>query len=418
MIRRLRYRFILTASAALMIVLSFVVGVINGTMRAILDRQLDRVLNQLVIWDGSTDEAEKQSLHPELGTMLGNHFFRAMVDADGTVLALDLSNAVYLTETAAAELASSAFSGGRSAGRAMSEDTLYAYRVSAVQENGNISLVFLDCTPATNMVAQLLSVSFQISALSLVGFVLIFSLLSRRAVQPVLDNIEAQKRFITNASHELKTPLAIISANTELLGAMNGENEWTQSIESQVKRMTGLVNDLVVLSKLSERESVELRPVDLTALVTEASDAVAPLAKQRGKTLTREIAEGVCAEGDERMLQMLLSVLLDNAVKYCDEGGEIRVSLAARGGKKTVLLDVSNDYAAGAGADCSRFFERFYQEDQSHNSKKGGFGIGLSTAQELAALMRGALRADWRDGRITFRTTLNGVRGGRTAAES
>lgn len=109
MIRRLRFRFILTASAALVIVLGFVVGVINGTMRGILDRQLNHVLNQLVIWDGSTDEEEKQTLHPELGTMLGNHFFRAILDSDGAVLALDLTNTVRLTEESAEELAAEAF---------------------------------------------------------------------------------------------------------------------------------------------------------------------------------------------------------------------------------------------------------------------------------------------------------------------
>lgn len=284
---------------------------------------------------------------------------------------------------------------------------MYAYRVSNFHENGNVSLVFLDCTPAINMVNQLLRVSVSISFLSLLCFVAVLSLLSRRAILPVIQNMESQKRFITNASHELKTPLAIISANTELLEAMNGENEWTQNIESQVHRMTGLVNELVLLSKVSEQEKPELHPVDYSAIVSEAADSIAPLIQQQKKTLCREIGADVWVKGEERLLQMLVNILLDNASKYCDESGEIRLSLAVRSGKKTALLSVSNDYAAGKGVDCNRFFERFYQEDQSHNSGKAGFGIGLSTAQEIAGLLKGSIRADYHDGRIAFLVVLN-----------
>ena len=409
MIRKMQYRFVLTASLVVLIVLVLVVGVINGAMRSILDMQTDRILSQLAYWDGNTDEEEKQTLHPELGTMLSNHFFRVLLDANGEVVALDLTNAVALNEQDARELASAAYEGGRSSGRLQAEDTLYAYQVSSHSEGGDTSMVFLDCTPAVNMVHELLLVSLVISAIALAGFVVAFSLLSKRAVRPLVRNMEGQKRFITNASHELKTPLAIISANTELLEAMNGESDWTRSITSQVRRMTGLVNELVTLSRLGEQNAVELRAVAFSALVTEAAEAIEPVVRQQGKTMTRDLASGVYAEGEDRLLQMLVNILLDNAAKYCDEGGTISLSLGSGGGKN-VILSVSNDYASGKDVDYSRFFERFYQEDASHNSRNSGFGIGLSTAREIVELLKGSIRVSWRNGRIEFQTVLRSGR--------
>ena len=406
MIRRLQYQFILTAGFALLLVLISVVGVINLAMRAILDNQTNQVLNQLATWDGTESGILTPRAHPMIGTMLSNYFFRVLLDENDCIIAIDRSNMVSLEQSEAETLTAAVLAQGNSVGRLETENTLYTYRVTAVGEDGFRKLVFLDCTPAQNMISELLRVSFYISIVAMAGFVLIFSLMSKRVVRPVVANMENQKRFITNASHELKTPLAIISANTELLEAMNGENEWTQNIVSQVRRMTGLVNALVMLSKLGEQQKLELGQVDLSAISAEAAEAIRPVALREGKTLTSEISPEISVEGDARLLQMLLNILLDNAAKYCDGGGEIRLTLPPRAAARPVLLTVSNDYAAGADVDFSRFFERFYQEDQSHNSRQSGFGIGLSTAKEIMEQLKGGIRAVYQDGRIAFQVTL------------
>ncbi|MCR5826312.1 MAG: HAMP domain-containing histidine kinase [Oscillospiraceae bacterium] len=410
MIRKLQLRFTLTAGVALLIVLASVIGVINATMRGIFELQTERVLNQLVHWDGETSWTDETEQRPELGTMLGSHFFRVLLDQDGNVLALDLTQAGSLADADAEALALTAYERGRAGGRLQTGYTYYAYRVSSVSD-GEVSLIFFDCTPAMIMMASLLNVSLMISGISVGGFIIIFYLLSRRAVRPLIRNIEGQKRFITNASHELKTPLAIISANTELVEAMNGESEWTHNITSQVRRMTTLVNELVTLSKLSELEKITLRSVELSSIAASAADSIEPLVLQRGKALQRSIMPEVSVNGDERLLRMLVDILLDNAAKYCDEGGAIHLALEAKPNAKTAVLSVSNDYAKGQGVDYARFFERFYQEDASHNSGTSGFGIGLSTAQEIVTLLKGSIRVDWKDGRIDFRVTLHRQRG-------
>lgn len=233
------------------------------------------------------------------------------------------------------------------------------------------------------------------AVLFLFGFIML--LLSARAVEPVVRNMESQKRFITNASHELKTPIAVISANAELLEIMHGSSEWTDSILHQVRRLSRLVDDLIVLTRVEEGIKKELSRQSFTAAVRQTAEAFYPVAEQQGKHLSADIADNVTATATERELPELVNILLDNAVKYCDKGGTVRIRLVRRGNWRGSVLTISNDYAEGAEVDCSRFFDRFYREDKSHNCKKEGYGIGLSMAEGIVRMYKGQIRAQWRD---------------------
>ena len=230
---------------------------------------------------------------------------------------------------------------------------------------------------------------------------------SDRMIQPELRNIERQKQFITNASHELKTPLAVIRANTELVELMNGESEWTTSTLRQVDRMNGLIKNLVTIARAEEKaDKTALAEVDVSAAVKDTADTFAPVATQNGKELVQEIEENVRLVADEAAIRQLASLLLDNAIKYCDEGGKVTAQLSRRGKAKGIRLVVSNDYAAGANVDYSRFFERFYREDSSHNTEKGGYGIGLSIAESIVSSYNGSISASWKNGMISFTCVL------------
>lgn len=271
-------------------------------------------------------------------------------------------------------------------------------------EDGSTLLVILDCTREFSDVHTFLSYSIWFGFFCIILYVLIFAFLSKRAIAPFVRNLENQKRFITNASHELKTPLAIISVNAEAMEMMNGKNQWTEGIIKQVRRMSGLISHLILLSKAGEATRAQLQflsfPVkDMFARLKEDFDL---LAKDQGKKLTLSAEDGLTARSDEKYLSEILHILLDNAVKYCDDGGTILLS-AEKGKKKdTLRLSVSNDYKDGKDLDYSRFFERFYRNDESHNSKKTGYGIGLSIARELSSLLSIPLTVEYKDGRIAF----------------
>ena len=278
---------------------------------------------------------------------------------------------------------------------------------NAPAQDGTIDIVFLNYTEVHNWQRQLLDMSVIIAFLSVFVFWLVVVSLSRRAVEPSIKTLQTQKRFITNASHELKTPVSIISADAEVLEAVNGENEWTRSIINQSNRLNDLISALVSLTKAGENEKFHLADVDMTQLATKAAQDFAPVIQQAGKTLQTHIQDDVHAQAELRSITEVLNILLDNSAKYCDDGGMVDITLAPRQGiRGGVALTVSNDYKDGAGQDYSRFFERFYRADESHNSGKQGFGIGLAMAQELVTRMNGTVDASWHDGRISFTVNL------------
>ena len=187
---------------------------------------------------------------------------------------------------------------------------------------------------------------------------------------------------------------------------INGKNEWTGNIISQVKRLSLLINYLVLLSKIGETSAKDLTLVDtdLSEAVKSSAGSFRQMIEDAGKTLSVEAESGIHAKVEPRLFSEIVSILLDNAVKYCDEKGTITTRLEKH--KKGVILSVSNPYQEGASEDYERFFERFYRGDTSHNSKRSGYGIGLAMARDMARLMKGSLAVSYKDGVITFSMSL------------
>ena len=272
------------------------------------------------------------------------------------------------------------------------------------QKQGNVKITIMDCTRNLSMVHFFVKFSFYIGAISILLLILLLSVFARKAVQPMVRNIEAQKQFITNASHELKTPLAVISANTEVIEMMSGKNEWTESTIKQVNRMSELISQLVVLSKLEEREDIVLTEVNISDEVNKVLTSFRSVAETQGKKLETSVTDGIIVKADEKGIHELINILMDNAVKYCDEEGTVKLTLNQKG--KSVVLTVSNDYADGEGEDYSKFFDRFYRADESHNSEKKGYGIGLSMADSLVRMFKGKINVSYKKPQITFTVIL------------
>lgn len=221
-------------------------------------------------------------------------------------------------------------------------------------------------------------------------------------IQPFIENDEKQKRFITNASHELKTPIAVISANTEMTEAISGKTKWTDSTRRQIVKLQNLIEDLVVLTRADEMKEEAMQEVDLSQIVSETAESFRSVAESSGKAFAVNIAHDVVAKGDKRNFQHVVSVLVDNAVKYCDENGSIEVHLECLSRGKGAKIKVLNTFAQGKDAHLNRFFERFYRQDESHNSEKYGFGIGLSMAKEITEKMKGKMSVDYSGDTIIF----------------
>lgn len=273
----------------------------------------------------------------------------------------------------------------------------------AERGNGAGSATFLNCETRLAAVRSLAV----ISGAACLGAILLAWLLvarfSSRAIRPMLENAAQQKRFITDAGHELKTPLTVISANMDVLALETGENEWIRSTQKQVSNLRGLVGELIYLSRLDEEGfALERRDVDLSAVLRDAAEPFAGMAEFAGKALELHVGEGLVVKGDEAALRRLISVLLDNAVKYAPEGDTIAVSL--RGNGRKAALAVENGLAAPMDEDVLKhLFDRFYRADSSRSKESGGYGIGLSVARAVAEKHGGSVRARLTNvGRLRF----------------
>lgn len=407
MIRKLRIRFILIASAAITCILLAMVGVLNSARFLQTNGTIRSVLNILSDNGGAFPDIKEtaRGLNNEqitIDTIYQYRYFSFEFEEDGSVHASNLDYISNLTDQEALSFARQVLSQDKSSGTFGRGRQIYAYQVTPVKGSKRSLVVILDATNYFEDRNDFLVLSIQMALYSLLFFVLVVSVLSNMAISPYIRNFEKQKRFITNAGHELKTPLAIISANTELQELMTGENEWTESTKDQVGRLSNLISQMVSLARLEENDEVALERVDFSQTVDKVAGNFRSLTEQAGLDYSLDIQEGIEVQATQDGLYELVSILLDNACKYCDEGGQIQVSLSKPKRRKRARLIVANSYAEGSQVDYSRFFDRFYRQDQSRNQKTAGYGIGLSMAESLTHHFKGRISVAYKNGMIRF----------------
>ena len=352
-------------------------------------------------WEQRRDRALRSDRH-FINMMAEANWFSASASADGAILALNTDHIENLDADAAGDLVRQALERGGESG--FLHDYLYSVRDL---KDGRIRVVMLNCETRLTTVRTLIL----ISAIACVGAALLAWLLvtlaSRRAVEPIIRNMEQQKQFITNASHELKTPLTVIATNMELLEMEKEDDPWVKSTLKQTAVMRRLVDELVYLSRMEEESpSLEMEPLDAGVLLRETAEPFAAMAEFGGKEMRVETEGDLRITGDRASLQRMLSTLCDNAVKYASDGpilAEMRPE-----GKSHVLLRMSNPVAEPLDREqCEQLFNRFYRVDPSRNKeKKGGFGIGLAIAAAVAEKHGGRITAAMEGNRLAFTCLL------------
>lgn len=396
MIRKLRFKFILLTMTVLLAVLVVIIGGINMANYANVVNNADTVLSLLSENHGHFPNLNffshrlRKDLSPELP--FESRFFSVLLDENwmslqtetGNIAAVDVESAIAMAQTAAAKKSGTGFLGD--------------YRYQKVQEGTRVRIIFLDCGRSLESFRTFLFASILISLCGFLVVLAVVTLLSGRIMRPFAESYEKQKRFITDAGHELKTPLTIIGADVDILAMDQGENEWLSDIQKQVKQLTGLTNDLVFLSRMEEADTpMQKLPFPLSDVVSETAASFQALAQAQGKTFTTRISPMLTLEGDEKAIAQLVRLLLDNALKYSPEGGSVSLTLEKTG--RQCRLSVSNTTDNPLPLDnLKALFERFYRADPSRNSQTGGHGIGLSVAKAIVTAHGGKIQATSEDG--------------------
>ena len=411
MFRKLKIRFILLASAAIVCILLTMIAVLNSVRFLQTNGEIQAVLNILSANNGDFPSVEEtaESLQNDritIDTIYQYRYFSVVYNEDKTLYSTNLDHLSNLSKEQALSYANKVIKNSRSSGVFKVGGQFYSYQITQDSKTKRYLLVVLDSTNYLESRNDFFWLSIQLCFYSFIFFVLVVSGFSNFAIRPYIKNYESQKRFITNAGHELKTPLAIISANTELQELMTGENEWTESTKDQVKRLSNLINQMVVLARLEEQPDVTLVDVNFSEVVKKVAGNFKSVIEKAGKKYEIKLQEDIHVKATEDELYELVSILIDNACKYCDEDGQIFVTLTKAKRGKRARLTVANSYADGKNVDYSRFFDRFYREDESHNQKQPGYGIGLSMAESLVRIFKGRIWVSYKKGLIGFTVLL------------
>lgn len=411
MFRKLKIRFILLASAAIVCILLTMIAVLNSVRFLQTNGEIQAVLNILSANNGDFPSVEEtaESLQNDritIDTIYQYRYFSVVYKEDKTLYSTNLDHLSNLSKEQALSYANKVIKNSRSSGVFRVGSQFYSYQITQDSKTKRYLLVVLDSTNYLESRNDFFWLSIQLCFYSFIFFVLVVSGFSNFAIRPYIKNYENQKRFITNAGHELKTPLAIISANTELQELMTGENEWTESTKDQVKRLSNLINQMVVLARLEEQPDVTLVDVNFSEVVKKVAGNFKSVIEKAGKKYEIKLQEDIHVKATEDELYELVSILIDNACKYCDEDGQIFVTLTKAKRGKRARLTVANSYADGKNVDYSRFFDRFYREDESHNQKQPGYGIGLSMAESLVRIFKGRIWVSYKKGLIGFTVLL------------
>lgn len=382
---------------SVMIVFLLMIGAINLGMSTYLRRQASE-MTQLIEQNGGAIPSTKDFTQTFSATNLGKYisiddetafrtrYFIVTLDASGEVTECNLDHIALIDEEEATALAEAVASGSLTTGY----KNQYYYRVT--ENDDTTDIVFLDCTQNLESLKTTLMITGIISLALTVIVTVLFSVLSGRILKPFEENNKRQKRFITDASHELKTPLAIISANADVLKFKDGENQWLNNITDQTNHMSELIGDLLSLTKADEIGTDFVKEeLDLIPLLNGQWENFRGPAEEKHVTMTAEEPDSVTLHGNREMLTRLFSVLFENAAKYVSENG--RMELHVKQASKTVTVKVFNTAELPADFDVSHLFERFYRPDASRTSSAGGHGIGLSIAQKITENHKGKIFA-------------------------
>lgn len=397
MIQKIKIRFITVAMAALLILLAVIVTGMNLLNYNAIVRDADTKLNLLSQNQGRFPEFAPDKRWPIPSGMTPEtpyelRYFSVLLAPSGELVHSDTSRIKAIDRTAAVQYATKALQEDRSSGFIGN----YRYVLSA--ENAAVRISFLDCSREIFSFRGFLITSICMALGGYLTFFFVILFFSNRITKPVTESYEKQKRFITDASHEIKTPLAIIKADVDVLEMEYGQNEWLDGIQAQVKRLAGLTNDLVYLSRMEETQTcLQMIEFPFSDVVSETAQAFQAVAQSQGKSFRCDVEPMLCLTGDEKSIRQLVSILLDNALKYAPEDGFIRLSVHCQ--NRSLWLSVFNTASNPIDKqDLPHIFDRFYRMDSSRCSQSGGYGIGLSVAKAIVSAHNGKITASTPDG--------------------
>lgn len=401
MIKKLKIKFILIGNAAIFLVVLLLLTGVNMMNYKSMKANADEILKFIVANDGNMPSLENSSDYNDFfkETIFATRYFIVEVNKETNEKIIDLEHIESVHKIDALDYMNQANKNKCSKG------FIDSYRYLIVEDEEEISYLFLNCEKeiASHKVFLYYSILSGILSLIISSFIIVF--FSGMATKPTIESDLKQKQFITNAGHELKTPLSVISANAEILEMEIGENEWIDSINSQVIKLNQLTKDLILLSRMTESSmKIIFNQFNMSESLYDTISSFYPLLENHKFTLTSNIEENIIFNGSEELIRQMFSLLIDNSIKYTDDN---HISIMLKKENKNIVFTISNKSNHFELGKHDELFERFYRPDQSRNSDAGGSGIGLSIVKSIVETHKGKINVECLKGNILeFKITL------------
>ncbi|CCY07850.1 putative uncharacterized protein [Coprobacillus sp. CAG:698] len=404
MIKKLRQKFILISMFSLTFVIAIIIGIINIHNYSSIVKRADEKLELIINNNGIFPREKDNKIMPPDNKMspeapFETRYFSVTFNNNGEVIKVNIDRIAAIDELSAESYATSLYNNSKTKG------FFKNYRYQSKTRDTETLYVFIDCQHDLITFREFLYASLLFSLIGITTIFLLVFFSSKIILKPISESYEKQKHFITDASHELKTPLTVIDASADVLEMEVGENEWITSIKDQVTRLTKLTEDLLMLSRMNETNRVIFTDFSLSEVLEDSIKRFESVAISQGKTIETNIPNNISYNGEINMISQLFSILLDNALKYTNEKGLIKVSLSeTEKNKKIVFYNTCENIEIG---NHDYLLERFYRKDSSRNSNTGGHGIGLSIAKSIIDNHKGKINIKSDDGKsITITITL------------
>ena len=401
MISRLRLKIIIVITIILTLAVFGIMISINMVEKASNRTQIEARIQRIASLDGFLP-TDYQNYNPlDDGQSGFSDCFSIQIDYLYQIRKIVLTRDITVDQNDMIEYANQALASGSSFG----EMGHYAFYIQP-KYYGSV-IVFMDIHSYQQAQKNLLFTTSLIGLLTIILFFFLTVALAFWLVKPVKISFENQKRFVSNASHELKTPLAVISANVDVLENETGENKWLQYIRTETVRMNELVSELLCLARLDDKSGhpLMISEFNLSDVFLQTTLPFESKVFEMGKTLDVDAQPDLMYRGDESMIKHIITILLDNAVKYSDKNGTISAALYLHNNKK--IIEVYNTGEGVPKDKLQKIFERFYRQDEARNSKNGGYGLGLAIAKTGVEAMGGKITATGEYGKwIKFTVVL------------
>lgn len=407
MIKKLQKKFIAIAMLAIIVVTGSIFGVIIIENYTRTNRQIDGILNLISENDGKIPEYKprndelKEIITKE--TQFSTRYFIIRINHNGEIIETNMQHIAAVSQGEAKQILEDINKDDKDKG--FYEN--YKYQITQ-NENGYL-IVFLDCTNQLNNLEMLINQSLIIIGVGLIIVFIFVSFLSKKALNPIIENMEKQKQFITNAGHELKTPVAVILANVDVMELTSSKEniEWLKSIKNQALRLDSLIKSLLELSNIEEKQLRSNYSIfEINKLIKDEINEFKAIAKE--KHISFEAKEDILINADINSIKEVITILLDNALKYTPENGNIKIKTEKQG--KNLKIQCLNTIENSKNINIRKLFDRFYRADKSRSKDKEGYGIGLSIAKSIVESHKGKIYAEInKDDMICFTIIFPGI---------